>query len=347
MEKAGLQDSGRVGRDNRRGAGSRREQARSTAALSLIELMVTITLLSVIMLGLLMMFNQTQRAFRSSMTQADVLEAGRAITEMMTREMEQITPSHQQDFVDRNQNRLRTTNFFAWLSRDARYNAGFDDPQFLGMPGTTYRGQPNVQDRRTNVVQRLFFLTKQNQDWIGIGYQVVPLNWSGMAGTLYRFSYTNRMISGRLDLSDRFNLACELALRDAAVGRPVTNMNRIADGVVNLQAYAYDNRGLLLTPDWPDPFRPISVPNVGTRWAQFRNWSSVVPSQVDTFFVSNAVPAEVEVELGILENTVYERFKAIGNAVAQRNYLSNHAAQVHIFRQRVSVRNVDPAAFRP
>jgi hypothetical protein len=330
----------------RRNRNSRVEQT-GESAFSLIELLVTITLLSFIMLGLLMMFNQTQRAFRGSMTQTDVLESGRALTDMITRELEQVCPSHQQDFLDANRNRWRTTNFFAWLSRNPSYNAGFDDPQFLGMPGTTYFGQPGVQDRRTNIVQRVFFLTRQNQDWIGIGYQVVPHAWSGMAGTLYRFTATNWPRSGRLDLSDRFNIASEIALRDAAAGRPITNMNRIADGIVHFQAHTYDNRGLLLCPDWPDPYRPVALPNVETRWAQFRNWSSGVASQVDTFFVSNAVPAEVELELGILENATYERFKAIGNAVAQRNYLSNHAAQVHIFRQRVNIRNVDTAAFRP
>lgn len=330
-----------------KGLAARRRKGRpGQTAFSLIELMVTITLLSVIMLGLLLMFNQTQRAFKNGMTQADVLESGRAVTDMITRELVQMAPSHQQDFLDRNGNRLRTTNFFAWLSLNPSYSGGFDDPQFLGMPGTTYQGQPNVQDRRTNIVQRLFILTRQDQDWIGIGYQVVPQAWSGMAGTLYRFSATNRMINGRLDLSDRFNVASAIALRDAANNLPVTNMNRIADGVVHLQAHAYDPRGLLLTPDWPDPFRRVTLPNVGTRWAQFRNWSSGVPSQVDTFFVSNAVPAEVELELGILENSVFDRFKAIGNAVAQRNYLSNHAAQVHIFRQRIPIRNVDSAAFR-
>ena len=308
--------------------------------------MVTITLLSVIMLGLLMMFNQTQRAFKNGMTQVDVLESGRAVTEMITRELEQVAPSCQQDFLVNNGNRRRTTNFFAELSSDVRVNGGFDDAQLLGMPGTTYLGQPGVQDRRTNVVQRVFFLTRQNQDWIGIGYQVIPQAWSGMAGTLYRFAATNRMVNGRLDLSDRFYLASEIALRDTASNRPVTNMNRIADGVVHLQARTFDTKGLLLTPDWPDPFKPVSLPNVGTRWAQFRDWPSRVPGQVNSFFVSNAVPAEVELELGILENNIFDRFKAIGNAVAMRNYLSNHAAQVHVFRQRIPVRNVDSTAFR-
>jgi hypothetical protein len=40
---------------------------------SLIEIMVTVGLLTFIILGLLLMFNQTQRAFRTGMTQTDVL----------------------------------------------------------------------------------------------------------------------------------------------------------------------------------------------------------------------------------------------------------------------------------
>jgi hypothetical protein len=31
--------------------------------------------------------------------------------------------------------------------------------------------------------------------------------------------------------------------------------------------------------------------------------------------------------------------------LAARTYLSNHVAQVHIFRQRIPVRNVDPSVY--
>ncbi|HPC60329.1 MAG TPA: prepilin-type N-terminal cleavage/methylation domain-containing protein, partial [Verrucomicrobiota bacterium] len=61
----------------------RRRRRRS--AFSLVEILVTVALLSFIVLGLLAMFHQTQRAFRSSITQTDVLEAGRALTEIIGR----------------------------------------------------------------------------------------------------------------------------------------------------------------------------------------------------------------------------------------------------------------------
>jgi hypothetical protein len=82
-------------------------------AFSLIEIMVTVGLLTVIILGLLLMFNQTQRAFRAGMTQTDVLEAGRATMDMLARELEQMTPSQYPDRVFSSGIRYRVTNFFA------------------------------------------------------------------------------------------------------------------------------------------------------------------------------------------------------------------------------------------
>src|SRR6266404_4176321 len=94
-------------------------------AFTLIELMVAVGLMSFIVLGLLAMFNQTQRAFRASMTQTDVLESGRIATDMMVRELGQMAAS----------DRAYTTNFFAEVLKT------FNQPLTQGLPGTT-RGAP-------------------------------------------------------------------------------------------------------------------------------------------------------------------------------------------------------------
>jgi hypothetical protein len=66
-------------------------------------------------------------------------------------------------------------------------------------------------------------------------------------------------------------------------------------------------------------------------------------------FRSNAVPAYVEVELGILESPTLARLQAYTNSAgptaAYWNYLTNHTGQVHIFRQRVNIPAADPAAY--
>ena len=62
-------------------------------------------------------------------------------------------------------------------------------------------------------------------------------------------------------------------------------------------------------------------------------------------FYSNTVPASVEVELGVLEDSTLQRAESIADPMAQMTYLSNHVGQVHIFRQRAWIRNVDPSAY--
>jgi hypothetical protein len=65
------------------------------------------------------------------------------------------------------------------------------------------------------------------------------------------------------------------------------------------------------------------------------------------YFFGHAVPAFVELELGILEPQVYQRFKSIPEQVptARRQFLSDHVGQVHIFRQRIPIRNVDVSVY--
>jgi type II secretory pathway pseudopilin PulG len=316
-------------------------------AFSLIEIMVTIALLSFIILGLLAMFNQTQRAFRSSMTQVDVLEAGRAVTDMIARDMEQIVPGEFGYFTT-NGALIVSTNFFAECS------PYFSQPVFQGLPGTV-GASAGTQECRTNVFQDVFFLAKQNLDYIGIGYQVRPDYKNGIVGTLYRFS-TNRTKTFAPLLSSEFRNA--EAINWAAVSTTPPNMSRIADGVVHFKVRAFDTNGfpfdlntlytnaMFRTNGYLQPF-PVSQ-----RYAAMHNSTISAPlpgypDQLNCYFFSNAVPAYVELEVGFLEPHILDRFKALnGNPAAQYQYLSNHVANVHLFRRRIPIRNVDFLAYQ-
>jgi hypothetical protein len=279
-------------------AGARERASRSlAAAFSLIEIMVTIGLLSVIVTGLLMTFNQVQRAFRTSMTQTDLLENGRATMDMITREIEQLAPCYYSNL-----------NFFAEPA------PGFS-PLVQSLPGNS---QPRI-----NAVQHFFFLTKFNQDVYGTGYEVLPDYLNAGVGTLYRYSAMNTPRSAPPNLAAAFVVT--------------TNLNRVADGIVHLRIDAYDSRGLLISPNNLYPLRNM-----------LRVWDPVVPGLVDYYFVSNAVPAYLDIELGLLEPQVLAKYRAIGgvNAAAQRQYLDKHVAQVHLFRQRVPIHNVDFTAYQ-
>jgi len=295
-------------------------------AFSLIEIMVTVGLLSFIVIGLLSMFTQTQRAFRNSMAQVDVMETGRITVDMLARELEQAVPAR----VAYVTNRFAVTNFFVELC------PGFGDPLLLGLPGTTFQGQPNTQDRRTNVIQRFFFLTRMNQDWVGTGYQVIPDARDARLGTLYRYTVTNRMRGGAVNLSSNFVFTMQ--------NGPFNNLNRIADGVVHLRLKTFDDRGYAIGPFWPT--------NFASRFNIFRyqeSFTNGTPSHtVASYFLSNAVPASLELELGVLEPELVARYRSIGseNALVQLQFLSNHVSQVHLFRQRIPVRNADFSAYQ-
>ena len=59
----------------------------------MVELLVTMTLLSLIVLALMAVFTSTQRAFRASVTQTDVLEGSRAAVDLITTDLRTMTPA--------------------------------------------------------------------------------------------------------------------------------------------------------------------------------------------------------------------------------------------------------------
>ena len=288
------------------------------------------SLLTMIILGLLLMFNQTQRAFRSAMTQSDVLESARATIDMLARDLEQMAPSPNAG----NGFGYRATNFLAEIP----------------LPNFMLQELPGNALARTNFIQRFFFLTKLNQDWIGTGYFVLPEDGTGFIGALYRFSGTNYFRFGTNLLAGRFYSAVQVALQNMGKGLPVTNVNRIADGVVHLRLRPFAPNGFPIIGD-------VGFVNGRYRTNPITAGHGSVPQVVVTannaypdhmagcYFLSNAVPAYVELELGILEPQILQRYRSIPVPAAQLQYLSNHVAQVHLFRQRIPIRNVDPTAY--
>ncbi len=279
-------------------------------AFSLIEILVVIGLLSIIILGLVAMFSQTQRAFRLGLSQVDVLESGRAVTDIMNRELSQLTPSLVSTGV----------NFYASLESVA--------PLVQELPGNPAPG-------RTNLIEELFFLTKENQTWTGIGYYVFPTN--GGVGTLYRYLSNSPFGQNPALLYNSFHRT----VADAINRNVFTNFNRILDGVVHLKVRAFNPDGQWITTN--------NLRNVFVR--EPRNALYAAGESELYRFTNNIVPGSVELELGVLEDRAIARVKAIrGGTVAEdtqsrSNYLAHESGKVHLFRLRVPVRNVDRTAY--
>jgi type II secretory pathway pseudopilin PulG len=280
-------------------SGTRRREG----AFSLIEIMVVVALLSVIILGLMAMFTQTQRAFRLGMSQTDVLESGRVATDLLVRELEQVTPAYRSNIV----------NFYADVVAS----------------GTQPLPPVSGNFSRTNVMQDLFFVTRQNQTWSGIGYFVrtnlTAPNQYGAVGTLYRFETNDsafQFANNPGGLVSGFNRARN--------GNNSQGVSKILDGVVGFKIRAFETNGF-----WINEYNSVNIQ--ATRYPVNESYC---------WFQSNAVPAFVELEIGVLEQQTFERYKAIPVYSVATNYLANHVGNVHVFRQRIHVRNVDMAAYQ-
>jgi prepilin-type N-terminal cleavage/methylation domain-containing protein len=307
----------------------RRRDSAVSQAFTLVEILVTVALLSIITLGLFAVFNQVQRAFRSSMNQVDQLEAGRAVTEMLPRELEQTIPSGS-PFPD-------GVNFYALIPNSAPLT------QYLPGMGTT--------TMRMNLLEDCFMLSRSNRTWIGIGYCVRTADAAGRlslpeckpgqmgVGTLYRYYATTNVLRTD-DLNKGLPSDPGQLFRDfaqAAQPGSAAILSRICDGVIHFRFRAFDADGVLITP------LAANTNNMDIRF------STVAPGEVGLYkFCSNAVPASVEMELGILEQRVWDRYSSIGDPNARLAYLqrAESASRVHLFRQRIPIRNFDPLAYQ-
>jgi hypothetical protein len=324
---------------------------RDCRAFSFVEIMVVVALLSVIILGLMTMFNQTQRAFRLGMSQTDILESGRMASEMIGRELEQITPSYI--------NRITlpantppvpdcTPNFDSWVANVC----------LQVLPGS----DKGSEKFRTNVMQDVFFLIRENQTWTGIGYFVrtnlannaaLPGGF-GPVGTLFRFETNNGLAEFQRNPRGMF------AAFKSVLSNPTTNDNisKVMEGVVDFTIRPSDPTGWLLTNN-PAYYTnlPFSLTNNLPAAMVCSNLEVINPNNVSPWygvneactFYSNAVPAAVDLEFGILEQRTYEQYKSIPVPSLQLAFLTNDLARavshMHLFRQRISIRNVDHAAY--
>jgi prepilin-type N-terminal cleavage/methylation domain-containing protein len=300
------------------------------AGFTMVEILVTMVLLSLIVLALMTVFNSTQKAFRSSLTQTDVLESGRLAMGLMVGDLEAMTPSLSSSNVIYLNSTSNNVNFFAAVN------------SFASPPSPLYQsliGANNPGTMRTNVVESFFSLSRQNingsPNWVGTGYVVNTNSPDGALYPLYRFYMTTNTLGGT-----------PASLYNAFTSNPLTNSppwSHLMDGVVALTAHAYDPNGMGIT-------GPYSIYN-GLTNATNNNVYFLLPGsgsgfgETGFYMYSNTVPASVEVELGVLEDAVLRRAEGLSGA-AQTNYLSEHAGQVHLFRQRVLIRNVDPTAYQ-
>ena len=294
---------------------------RSAGGFSLVEIIIVVGLLSFIMLGLLMMFNQTQRAFRVSMTQTDVLESGRAVSALLNGSLEQMAPSPYG---------TNTVNFYM-----TNYGSSDLPPTLFSLPG-------NDNAPRTNVMESFYFLSRENQRWIATGYMVgTP---SAGFGSLYRFVTNCPVSQNPQRLFGEYQERFYRVYTNTDVntdGILPKEISRVVDGVVHFKVRVFDTNGYLIT-------NMIGHAGTGTNiFVDAPNDTYLGGEARQYIFTDRAVPASVEFEIGVLEDRVLTRLRAIPDSFFQRKQLTNQISvgALHLFRQRVPVYNVDLSAY--
>ena len=298
--------------------------ARSSKAFTLLELMVSVALLAVIIVGLLAMFSQVQRAWKSGITQVDVMEGGRATMALIVRDLQDMAALPQTNAV----------NF------EALYALNSETIQ-LDLPDGS---------QRLNDLQDLSFVRRSGDDWTGVAYRVKNAAWG--VGSLYRLEATtaspaNPLIAyynfptnvGQLgDYLRNVNLTNypnELPIPPNQRFYSHTDFSRVLDGVVNFTVTAYDTNG------------KVMINSIFNNAQGFFAGYSCTNLSANGLLIAQILPSFVEVELAVVEPAVLERFNARIDQgpplsiTAARNYLARKSGQVHVFRQRVPIR---PAA---
>ena len=154
--------------------------------MTLMEVLVASALLLVITIGLATMFHETQRAFRTSLKNADVYEGARATMDLISRDLEQI-------------NRGPYTNFHV-----------IDNP--LAPPIAV------LPDGSLGQLHDFCFLTQISNRWMGVGYKLTsPFMTNGVGvAELLRFSTNYPSLLETSNLIKDFNAATPDQLRQVA-----------------------------------------------------------------------------------------------------------------------------------
>lgn len=313
---------------------------RRRRGMTLLELMVSMALLTVIILGLYSMFEQTQKALLRGGEEVDVQETARSAFRVILSQVDEVAAAGV--FYGTNFNLIPpqryqgfSTNFLVRLNTNA--------PQFLsqGLVGNT---------NRTHQLHDFFFLTRDERDWKCTGYFVGPTAepkdflvprpadaaiWQQGVGSLYRFELkTNYLRMDDLYLqTNAANFFVKptsgSTVDDPSASRNFFTVHRVADGIVHLKVITHTN-GVL-------------VPLIGG--INGLTLADNIPSDSVTL-TNEQAPSHIEIELGVLEPKTLALVRSLPAGVGSSNLLYRSAGNVLMFRARVAVRTRNDSGFQ-
>ncbi len=304
-----------------------RKSPRRQGAFSLLEVLVAVGLMSIVVLALYSMFDQTQKALRRNAGQTDISEAGRAAMELIVRDVEKAwasgIPAVTNNLVIR---RVYPDNQLPELGDDYSRDTTFHELFLLSRPDTGI--SPGLG----------LFVAEESSPLLPVEDQV---------GTLYRYevSADSPVVGANGNFLGTFaSFSPQTLLRPGTAPRTFygfwrdfdnpaslvrTNASRLIDGVVFFRAFAYGQNGEIMdrTTRFTNNVPPGTVPfaRTGTGLGNV------------TTFGNAALPTAVEIELGILPARLFTQFRTLP-AQLKTNFLSRNFANILVFRQRIALR---------
>jgi hypothetical protein len=313
------------------------DSSKDARAFSVAELMVAISVMGVIVFALYHVFNQTQKALRVTESQTDVSEKARAVLEMVGREIEQTLPTYSAYYTNREINFAGGPDYPPHIQTDDR-------------PDLVKAGTSPITPR-TNILDNVFFQTRETNAYRALGYRIV--DWRNGVGVLMRYQTENRL--GQPPMLNQFytNFYFE------KIGS--TNYHHVADGVIHFKVTPFDPAGYKLAFNSTNRYPPfysiyrmnangVPIPfysdvknGVDANVVLQQAFSGKEPAATDETkfkFMSNAIPAYVEIELGILEPEALRQYYTMledQNTNVANKFLSQKINRVHLFRKRIAL----------
>lgn len=292
------------------------------AGFTLLEMLMAVAITSVITLALYAIFAQTQRAFRAGIAQVDILESGRAASEIIDTDIRQIVPNPLETELGRTA-MDQSANF-----RLYPYNFWIDNFSPFSRVGSLSEGTSVF-----TFLQNVLFFHRRNDEVSVIGYYNLPLPiaWAGgrkppqvtPVSTLYRFSWS-------LNIAELNQVTMQVIMANFLAGPLAWQQNptntyqfqEIVRGVVHMRWSPFTAQGIWWQNDRENPMIVRS-----------RGGSSLSGLTAG----GSELPAQLEYELMLLEDEVLAQYVILAESNTQQAqaFLAKHLQEIHIFRKRI------------
>jgi len=324
-----------------------RTRVGNSRAFTLLELMVAVSVMTLVIYTLYALFNQTQMALRKNAAQVDVNEGGRAAMEMIVRELSQMETSGYPAITDP-RTLLTYSGSKSFHSRITPGNSAL----LLAYQSDALTPEGDDEDLaegfRTNILQDFTFTGRGDSGFFVTSYRVIGAT-NGI-GTLarYRTNGTLRVTAPGQALLNKTELFNRFFF-DPIVSATNSLFEPIADGVIHFRISPYDQLGRPLGHGslYYDPLG-LNLERLGAAGQALFQVATNRPvdgtlmqdldghSQVQFY---GALPEYFDLEMAVVEPQVLKQVRALPKAM-QANYLGRQIGKVTLFRHRIPIRDM-------